>query len=79
VIERAGRGELRGRMEPREDRRPNFTGSIVLEHDAPAGARFWLSGWTNATCGEQWVSIELRNANGRGPRHRGKRRGGIEG
>jgi hypothetical protein len=71
---RAGRGSMAGHWASRSDARPNLTGALTLETALPAGARLWLSGWTQVhpVAGE-FVSLVVEVANG-GPRKRGRSR-----
>jgi hypothetical protein len=57
-------------MNPKTDKPPNFSGSITLERDMPAGSKMWIAGWTHALCDAAWVSLVLSDAEGAERRER---------
>jgi hypothetical protein len=57
MAERAGRGSLTGRWEPRPGACPSIRGGITIERDIPARTRLWLTGWTKRIPGGEWVSL----------------------
>jgi hypothetical protein len=66
MAERIGRGSLTGRWEPRPGA-CNIRGSITIERDLPAKTKLWLTGWTKAIAGGEFVSllVEIAEENGR--------------
>jgi hypothetical protein len=66
MTERAGRGSLTGRWEPRQGG-PNIRGGITIERHLPAKTKLWLTGWTKTIAGGQFVSVlvEVAEDNGR--------------
>jgi hypothetical protein len=71
VTERAGRGSVAGRWEPRPGSCPNIRGGITIERDLAAGTKLWLIGWTKTIAGGEFVSllVEIADKGGR-PRRR---------
>lgn len=67
---RAARGSLSGAWLARNDRRPNLRGAITVERDLPAGTRLWLSGWTKAARGAEFISLSAEIATNGGRRRR---------
>jgi len=57
MADRAGRGSLTGRWEPRPGACPNIRGGITIERDLPAGTELWLTGWTKTITGGEVVSV----------------------
>ena len=57
MIQRAGRGSLTGRWEPRPGSCPNIRGGITIERDLPAGTKLWLTGWTRTIAGGEFASV----------------------
>ncbi len=57
MTERVGRGSLTGRWEPRPGAEPNIRGGITIERDLRAGTKLWLTGWTTAIAGGEFVSV----------------------
>ena len=74
TAQRAGRGSLAGSWPARADNRPNLHGSITLDVDLRAGDKLWLSAWTRAIGGAEWLSIEATVAIGGRRKGRSRRR-----
>jgi len=70
MVERVGRGSLTGRWEPRAGACPNILGGITLERALPAKTKLWLTGWTKAIGGGEFVSlkVEIADEGGRSSR-----------
>ncbi len=62
MAERIGRGSITGRWEPRPGGCPNIRGGIKIERDLPANTELWLTGWTKAIAGSEFVSLLLETA-----------------
>jgi hypothetical protein len=67
IAERVGQGSLTGRWEPRPRACPNIRGGITIERDLPAKTRLWLTGWTKAIPGGEFVLliVEIADEGGR--------------
>ena len=65
-LDRAGRGSLTGRWQPRPGACPNIRGGITIERDLPAKTKLWLTGWTKTIAGGTVVSLRVELADERG-------------